>query len=108
MSQLLCTDVKLALFHISGIFDSAKDFEKISFNGVSNWREHSIISLACKLSGPCDFDGFNLEIAFKIAFSEMSTVVIASLKSLSGKSGMGSSPSVSNTLAKQTFNSPVF
>ena len=58
-------------------------------------------NIRCKLSGPCDFDGFNLEIAFKITFSEMSTVVIASLKSLSGKSGIGSSPSVSNTLAKK-------
>ena len=39
-------------------------------------------------------------MAFKIVLSEMSTVVIVSLKSLSGKSGIGSAPSNSKTLAK--------
>ena len=39
-------------------------------------------------------------MAFKIVLSEMSTVVIVSLNSLSGKSGIGSAPSDSKTLAK--------
>ena len=60
------------------------------------------------MSGPCEFDGFNFEIAFKITFSEIFTVFIASLNSLSEKSGAGSTPSVSNTLAKNLFNRPAF
>ena len=47
-------------------------------------------------------------MAFKIVLSEMSTVVIVSLNSLSGKAGIGSAPSDSKTLAKKLFNSPVF
>ena len=47
-------------------------------------------------------------MALKIVLSEMSTVVIVSLNSLSGKSGIGSAPSDSKTLAKNLFNSPAF
>ena len=47
-------------------------------------------------------------MAFKIVLSEMSIVVIVSLKSLSGKSGIGSAPSNSKTLATNLFNRPAF
>lgn len=50
------------VFRMSGIFDSASDFENISFNDDSCWCEHSFINLGWKSSGPCDFDGFSFEI----------------------------------------------
>ena len=50
---------------------------------VTNCSVHSFINLGCRISDLCDFDGFSFEMAFMTAFSEMSTVVIISLKSLS-------------------------
>ena len=50
------------------------------------------------MSDPCDFDGFSFEMAFVTVFSELSTVVIISLKYLSRKSGKLSGPSDSKTL----------
>ena len=44
---------------MSGNLDSERDLVKICFRGSINWSEHSLITLGCRLSGPCDFDGFN-------------------------------------------------
>ena len=45
-------------------------------------------------------------MAFIMVFSVISTVVMISANSLSGKSGKASVPSVSKTLAKNLFKSP--
>ena len=57
-----------------------------SCKSVTNCSGHSFINLGCRMSDPCDFDGFSFEMAFMTVFSEMSTVVIISLKYLSWKS----------------------
>ena len=93
---------------MSGNLDSSRDLVKICFRGSISWSEHSLITLGCRSSGPCDFDGFNFKIAFLMLSAVISIVDNVSIKSLSGNSGNGPGPSVSKTLAKYLFNSSAF
>ena len=65
----LCIDVILACFQTSGNTDSFSDCLKIRVRGCNKVFLHSLINFVCKLSGPCDLDGFSLSIAFSTRFS---------------------------------------
>ena len=78
---------------MSGNLDASRDLV-ICFRGSINWSEHSLITLGCRLSGPCDFDVFYFKIALLILSAVISIVDNVSIKFLSGNSGSGPSPSV--------------